>query len=988
VPFVTAVETLLDQLGGSPIATLRTIPRSAGDADGGTARDQDLLRRTAAATSTYHRLSLPDSRWPALVHGGLRDSSSHRLELIAGGPGVVLPAGGGAAWVTLHAGSRAVMTDRTALSSKLAKFGAWCRLGVRLDECQLTAESASAYSAFPTLDDGLLSVWDGPLSWLLVARPLPAAKIHGYLDQEIQLRWEEGRRKGITRFIDALLEGQQIETLARYLLRSIPYGLWQVDLLAGADSPEAAVQVATLLAASIDRVGVPYVIDVAPVDSDAQEPEPWTSAVSSEMLARLCAVPVAEVPGVRLALRSTFDVSPEEPVDDPHPGDRPDASGPEPVSASEDASPARVVLGDVLDHQGRQAETFTVPLSTLNRHTFICGATGSGKSQTTRHLLTQLTEAGIPWLVIEPAKAEYRRMYGRIAPRASLAVIRPGQPDLVPAGLNPLEPEPGFPIQTHLDLVRALFVAAFPDAEQPFPQVLAESLTRCYQKLGWDMVLSQQYPAWAPPSYPTLADLEEMAPRVVAEIGYDPEGQQRMTGYMNVRLASLRLGTTGRFFEGGHRLDIADLLTRNCVVEIEDVGDDQDKAFLIGTFLVRMVEHLRVKERSRTDGGTPSLRHVTVIEEAHRLLRRHKEFGLAAMAVELFANLLAEVRAYGEGVVVAEQIPAKIVSDVIKNSALKVIHRLPAEDDRQVVGATVNLSQEQSEFVVSLSAGQAAVARDGMDHPVLVRVPLGEGQERVPERSEMKVPPLAASANVSCGEACLRAPCDLRLIQEARQLARSLDLDAGVELVILSTVTGNLLPEFRERWLTGLRDASGEKPRHFDCALAQTVDRRVGALREALVREARSGVTPNALAQVVVAATNGAVAGTYAGSSWRIEGWALGVFRWLGFVRDLNARGETDQSLPWPDGLPGRSVGSAGEQRDAAREVLTRLFSQSDALQLLSSPGAQDGFARLNAAEHEQIAVNLGWRRELSDYLGWLYAPVVPAVAGDEESAL
>src|SRR2546430_1270560 len=124
-----------------------------------------------------------------------------------------------------------------------------------------------------------------------------------------------------------------------------------------------------------------------------------------------------------------------------------------------------------------------------------------------------------------------------------------------------------------------------------------------------------------------------MAPRVVAEIGYDPEGRQRMTGYMNVRLASLRLGTTGRFFEGGHRLDMARLLARNCVVEIEDVGDDQDKAFLIGTFLVRMVEHLHMRQKTLPNNVIPKLHHMTIIKKTHRLLRRYEGYGLTAITV-------------------------------------------------------------------------------------------------------------------------------------------------------------------------------------------------------------------------------------------------------------------------------------------------------------------------------------------------------------------
>lgn len=144
----------------------------------------------------------------------------------------------------------------------------------------------------------------------------------------------------------------------------------------------------------------------------------------------------------------------------------------------------------------------------------------------------------------------------------------------------------------------------------------------------------------------------------------------------------------------------------------------------MGVVLIRLIEHLRVRR-----GPSSSLRHVTVVEEAHRLLKASTD-GTASHAVEMFAGLLAEIRAYGEGIVVAEQIPSKVIPDVVKNSALKILHRLPAADDRETVGATMNLDEPQSRAIVSLPPGQAAVFTDGMDRPVRVRIPHGEPRER------------------------------------------------------------------------------------------------------------------------------------------------------------------------------------------------------------------------------------------------------------------
>ncbi|MCL9796675.1 ATP-binding protein, partial [Frankia sp. AgKG'84/4] len=575
-------------------------------------------------------------------------------------------------------------------------------------------------------------------------------------------------------------------------------------------------------------------------------------------------------------------------------------------------APDAVRLGDVIDAGWAPAGALAVPRATLNRHAFVCGATGSGKSQTVRSLLESLTRASrpVPWLVLEPAKAEYARMAGRLADltapaadptdgrpgRGEVLVIRPGRLDAPPASLNPLEPEPGFPLQSHVDLVRALFLAAF-EAHEPFPQVLARALTACYRDLGWNLVLDRPEPVHRPRlrvagpdadplveaarRYPTLGDLQRTATRVVEDIGYGAEVTADVRGFVDVRIGSLREGSPGRFFEGGHPLDIGALLTRNAVIELEDITSDQDKAFLLGAVLIRIVEHLRVRFGATGAGG---LRHVLVVEEAHRLLKNVTD-GPAAAAVELFASLLAEIRAYGEGLVVVEQIPAKILPDVIKNTALKVMHRLPAADDREAVGATMNLLPEQSEVVVSLPPGVAAVSIDGMDRPVLARMVAGDARETPGPARHDRVP-LTGRRSALCGAACVSGrPCSLEETETAALAAGDPRLVLWVEAVAAHQVMGfahllGLAPFDPSPALRATLAAEG--PRRLDCLLAHAVDRAVGArgplLRPFVAADEFAGALHTTLRRLLAAGPpNVSVAAGDTGDPRRLT---AGVYRW------------------------------------------------------------------------------------------------------------
>lgn len=768
-------------------------------------------------------------------------------------------------------GATASPESAEAVARRFDEFPYWVRcLGAPVSRA--SQEPAAPQEVVSHGFDDYVAYLQKPFAWLVVARP----QDDEVLDEELaQLAVDLTTLRKREHSEDARLAVERGETRFRELSRARRTGLWRLHVLAGGPTRSAARQAAALLCGAGELDDLSWSMrpsrDVTDFDTAWAKEEGEPFLVASETAARLARGPARELPGLRMVTAPDFDVTPDVDVE---PGDG-------------------IRLGAILDNGLRPVGDFVVPHDTLNRHGFICGATGSGKSQTARRLLESLAtgEHPVPWLVIEPAKAEYARMSGRLRGRAGVLVIRPGDPGTVPAALNPLEPEPGFPLQSHADLVRALFLAAF-EANEPFPQVLSRALTECYTAAGWDLVtggrsrrarpkLHRDEPDRPPAArYPALGDLQATARRVVDDIGYGREVAADVRGFVDVRMGSLRDGTPGRFFEGGHPLDIGALLSGNVVLELETITNDQDKAFLMGTVLIRIVEHLRVRaQRERLDG----LRHVLLIEEAHRLLK-NVEDGPAAAAVELFASLLAEIRAYGEGVVVVEQIPAKILPDVIKNTALKIVHRLPAKDDREAVGATMNLQESGHEAVVAFRPGRAAVAVDGWDRPLLAQLAGGMGTESAAGCEFY--PPLRGRRSTHCGASCLGRACELGEMASAAVVARDPRVVVWSELVAASIVIGvdppAPRPEVIAAWPSS--SASPADDRLRDCALATLVEAAVDARRPALA----PWVDPDDFA----VRHHGALAALLAGlpsPEGDVRRWRAGAYRWVGVHGALEA---------------------------------------------------------------------------------------------------
>jgi len=396
-------------------------------------------------------------------------------------------------------------------------------------------------------------------------------------------------------------------------------------------------------------------------------------------------------------------------------------------------------VGKILSDRGAGDHICSVPVDDLTKHGLIAGVTGSGKTNTIFHLLFHLfQEHHIPFLVIEPAKAEYRHLLNRIKDLHifTLGEERPGLS--APFRLNPFAFPEGVALQSHLDYLKAVFNASFV-MYAPMPYVLEECLYRIYEDKGWNLVTSENFRGPSESAFPTLSDLYGKIDEVVENIGYQDRTTMDIKAALKTRIKNLCLGGKGLMLNTGPSVPFAEIMERPCVMELKYMGNDEEKTFLMGLILMRLSEHYESSMGNRRQEEQRGLKHLTVIEEAHRLLKNipteksaEEQSNVKGKGVETFCNMLSEIRAYGEGVLVSEQIPTKLAPDVIKNSNLKIMHRIVSRDDRDCLGDAMNLDDHQKRHAASLDTGEAIFFREGIDRSLLLKVPVTKEKSEPP----------------------------------------------------------------------------------------------------------------------------------------------------------------------------------------------------------------------------------------------------------------
>jgi len=382
----------------------------------------------------------------------------------------------------------------------------------------------------------------------------------------------------------------------------------------------------------------------------------------------------------------------------------------------------KLTLGNIRHLWENLPQTIELDMDQLSSHVFISGSTGAGKSNTLYELLSQVSAAGVPFLVIEPAKGEYKHVFGQ-RPDVTVLGTHPAHSTLL--RINPFRFPAAIHVLEHVDRLVEIFNVCWP-MYAAMPAVLKDAILQAYQHCGWNLESSCNH--YSDELFPTFVDLLDTLQQVIEASAYSQELKGNYIGSLSTRIKSLTNGLNGQLFAAGE-IDNEVLFDSNIIVDLSRIGSAETKALIMGILVMRLSEH-----RMAHGGMNQPLQHVTVLEEAHNILKRSPEggaegTGLVGKSVEMLTNAIAEMRTYGEGFIIADQSPHAVDIAAIRNTNTKIIMRLPDETDRRLLGKSVALRDDQLEEIARLPKGVAIVYQNDWLEPVLCQVRKFAGKE-------------------------------------------------------------------------------------------------------------------------------------------------------------------------------------------------------------------------------------------------------------------
>lgn len=368
---------------------------------------------------------------------------------------------------------------------------------------------------------------------------------------------------------------------------------------------------------------------------------------------------------------------------------------------------------------GKDTDDYNVyfPLKNLPKHAFLAGVPGSGKTNSMLHLVTTLySKFDIPFLILEPAKQEYRALVNKPEMRGT-TVFSPSSGTKFLLHINPFQFPLKMSLAEHIRNVINVFEGSF-SMDPPMPFLLDRAIERVYRDKGWLPYMINQGTL----PYPTMGELYDTLEQILEETDYEGEIKGNLKSVLQVRIGSLLSREMGDVFNVAEStMAPEEWLTRPIVIELEAMGiGPANFLTLMLSTLIR--ETLKVNPLKRKDGSKKP-RHVILFEEAHNLIgpKAEKEAGENAnpkiAATAFVVKMLAEVRALNEAIIIADQLPTAMAPEVIKNTSLKLGHRMTSQDDRQLLGSTMSADEVQLERMATFTTGRTLCIYEGLLKP-------------------------------------------------------------------------------------------------------------------------------------------------------------------------------------------------------------------------------------------------------------------------------
>lgn len=373
--------------------------------------------------------------------------------------------------------------------------------------------------------------------------------------------------------------------------------------------------------------------------------------------------------------------------------------------------------------------TVEIDIESLCMHTFITGSTGTGKSTAIYSILDKLMntpvlhnpDKKIKFMVIEPAKGEYKDRFGYY-PNVKVYGTNYKKTPLL--RINPFSFPNDVHVLEHIERLVEIFNVCWP-MYAAMPAVLKDSIERAYIAAGWKLDVSEcKYSdSTGTPLYPNFIDVLNQINIVMNESQYSSDSKGDYKGALSTRLKSLTNGLYGQIFTSDE-IPAKELFDENVIIDLSRTGSSETKSLIMGLLVMKLQEY----RMSTATTGNQSLQHITVLEEAHNILKRtsieqsNESSNVLGKSVEMLANSIAEMRTYGEGFIIADQAPGLMDMSVIRNTNTKIILRLPDLSDRELVGRAAGLHDEQILELSRLNTFVAAVYQNNWLEPVLCNI--------------------------------------------------------------------------------------------------------------------------------------------------------------------------------------------------------------------------------------------------------------------------